>query len=76
MRVYLEVIYDIDISSVSDDLRAELVAAYKPTPEEPEPDDEWLCEELAMWRIGDTGLEQVTVIDSLASAHDVRALEL
>ena len=33
MRVYLEVIYDIDINSISAGMRAELAAAYKPTPE-------------------------------------------
>ena len=31
--------------------RVEVVTAYEPTPEEPEPDEEWICEEVAMRRL-------------------------
>ena len=64
MQITLEAIYNIDVDAIPDDLRADLAAHYNPTPESPEPDDEWIAEELAMRRVDETGLEMVTVVDN------------
>lgn len=63
-RVILEVIFDLDAKNITPLVKEKLTENYYATPESPEPDDEWLVEELALVRIGElAGCEYVTVTD-------------
>ena len=63
MIVTLEVIADIEPTKRE---RAIAVLQYQPTPESPTPDDEWICEEVALRRVSEafeSCLRNATVTD-------------
>ena len=46
---------------------------YEPTPESPEPDWEWICEDVAMERLGNIkGVTNMTITDSKVSTPCLR----
>ena len=62
MRVILEVVLQIN---PSEEQLIYARAAYQPTPESPEPDEEWLCGEVALSLIlSHIEAEQATIISS------------
>ncbi len=62
MKVTIEVEMDIEPTEQE---RTDSLPLYEPTPEAPEPDEEWLLEEIAMSRLGRVvGVLSVTCIDS------------
>lgn len=63
LRIWLNAVYTVDPANIPPEVRADLAAGYEPTPEAPEPDDEWLAAEMAMRRVSDVGLDHVGVVD-------------
>ncbi len=60
MRVIVSVEVYASPEAWAPELRQEIANAYIPTPEEPQPDDEWLAEEFAIRKF--EGLEHVGYI--------------